>query len=149
MVVTSIAEMKKQQYVEATLPGWGIDDTINIKLKHFSLLNAVSKGEIPNPLIEPVLGLFKGKGIDLQKVDGLKNFNEVQDLFCELCMLEPTFKEIKKEGIELTEQQKYIIYQFATEGARALIPFYRKSSDIGISEHGTDVPEDTQRTNED
>ncbi|CAM3004805.1 hypothetical protein HAHI6034_10870 [Hathewaya histolytica] len=149
MTITSIDDMKKQQYVEATLPGWGIDDTITVKLKHFSLLDAASKGNIPNPLIGPVLDLFKGEGINVQEIQGLKSFSEVQNLFCELCLMEPTFKELKEAGIELTEEQKYIIYQFATGGAKALIPFSRKSKGDGPSEHGPDVPDDTKPVNED
>lgn len=141
----NIEELKAKQYTKVEIPGWGVDDTFAVKLKNFNLLDVVSKGKIPNPLVGTVIGLFKGKGIDIKEAEGIKNLNEVTEFFCEICLVEPTFKELKENEIELTDDQKGIIYEFATEGPRALIPFLTKHKNTGVSEHGADVPKDTQR----
>lgn len=145
----NIQELKAKQYTTVDIPGWGIDDTITVKLKTFNLLDVVSKGKIPNPLMGAVIGLFKGQGINISEAEGIKNLNEVTEFFCDVCLVEPTFKELKENEIDLTDEQKSIIYDFATQGPRALIPFLEKSKDTRFNEHGENVSKNTERNTED
>lgn len=144
MSITKIDEIKAKQIIEVPLRGWGIDDVFNVKLKNFSLLEVASKGKIPNPLIGPVLGLFQGKGMEIETVEGLKTFKEVVDFFCDVCLVEPTYKELKDNGINLTDDQRNAIYNFATRGAKSLIPFLEKSANINPSDNGEDIQENSK-----
>lgn len=108
------------------LPGWGEEDVFECTLKVPSILDLASKGKIPNPLIGPVVALFKGElKEDMTTLEGLKNVNELAEFFCEVCLVEPTYSEIKEMG-GLTDKQKIHIYMFATRGVKALIPFLQK-----------------------
>lgn len=146
MLTTSLEELKDKKYIEVSLLGWDIDDSFNVKLQRVNLLDLAAKGKIPNPLMGPVVELFKGKGPEADE-EGLKIIGELTNLFCEVTMVEPTFKEVE-EAIGLTDEQKMIIYNFALKGAQVLIPFRKKSEGVGTSEHGTAISQDTQRTDE-
>lgn len=91
-----------------------------------SILDLASKGKIPNPLIGPVVALFKGElKEDMNSLEGLKNVNELAEFFCDVCLVEPTYSELKEAG-GLTDKQKIHIYMFATRGVKALIPFLKE-----------------------
>lgn len=142
MVATKLQELKDKKYIEVSLPGWDIDDKFNVKLQRVNLLDLAGKGKIPNPLMGPVVELFKGKGPQADE-EGLKIIGELSNLFCEVTMVEPTFKEVE-EAIGLTDEQKMIIYNFALKGSQVLIPFRKKFEGIKPSEHGATVSQDTK-----
>ncbi len=59
MAVTNIEELKAKKYIEVELPGWDVEDTFTVKLQRVNLLDLAAKGKIPNPLMGPVIDLFK------------------------------------------------------------------------------------------
>ncbi|MBO0560229.1 hypothetical protein EXQ37_10880 [Clostridium botulinum] len=144
MAVTNIEELKAKKYIEVELPGWDVEDTFTVKLQRVNLLDLASKGKIPNPLIGTVVGLFKGNGPSLDDENTLKTINELSELFCEVTMVEPTFKEVQ-EAIGMTDEQKIIIYNYAVHGVRTLDPFRKKPEDNKPNDNGGDVSQDTER----
>ncbi|HHD2753294.1 TPA: hypothetical protein ACOTG0_002103 [Clostridium perfringens] len=110
-------------YLKYNLPGWNgkEDDVFECTLKAPSILDLATKGEIPNPLIGPVVSLFRGElEEDMTTVEGLKRVKELTEFFCEVCLIEPKYSEVRDV---LTDHQKMNIYFFATRGVKALIPF--------------------------
>lgn len=108
------------------LPGWGENDVFECVLKTPSILDLASKGKIPNPLIADVVSLFKGEfKEDMTTIEGLKNVNELSEFFCDVCLVEPSYSELKEAG-GLTDNQKIHIYMFATRGVKALTPFLKE-----------------------
>lgn len=108
------------------LPGWGENDVFECVLKTPSILDLASKGKIPNPLIADVVALFKGEfKEDMTTIEGLKNVNELAEFFCDVCLIEPSYSELKEAG-GLTDNQKIHIYMFATRGVKALTPFLKE-----------------------
>ncbi|WP_443660496.1 hypothetical protein [Clostridium algidicarnis] len=140
MAVTTIEELKAKKYIEISLPGWDTDDTFKVRLQRVNILDLASKGKIPNPLMGPVIELFKGKGPEPDSTEGLKLLNELSELFAEVTMVEPTYKEVK-EAIGLTDEQKMIIYNFAIQGARAIEPFREKPAGNKLNKHGDNISE--------
>ncbi|NFQ84183.1 hypothetical protein FDG04_02395 [Clostridium sporogenes] len=144
MAVTNIEELKAKKYIEVELPGWDVEDTFTVKLQRVNLLDLAAKGKIPNPLMGTVVELFKGKGPAMEDEKGLKTINELSELFCNVTMVEPTFKEVQ-EVIGMTDEQKIIIYNFAVHGVQTLEPFRKKPEDNKPNDNGEDVPQGTER----
>ncbi|MBB6716272.1 hypothetical protein [Clostridium gasigenes] len=144
MAITNLEELKAKKYIEVDLPGWDIGDVFTCKLKRTNLLDLAAKGKIPNTLMGTVVDLFKGNGPVPEDEASLKTINELSELFCEVTMVEPTFKAIQ-ETIGMTDDQKIAIYNFAIKGVRALEPFRKKPEDIKPCDHGTNVQKDTKR----
>lgn len=147
MPITNLEELKAKKYIEVNLPGWDIDDTFTCKLQRVNLLDLAAKGQIPNPLMGAVIQLFKGNGLSPEDEKSLKLINELSELFCEVTMVEPTFKEVQ-EVIGLTDEQKIIIYNYAVKGVKVLESFRKKSEDTKSSKHGETVSKDTKSNNE-
>lgn len=148
MAVTTIEELKAKKYIEVNLPGWDIDDIFTCKLQRVNLLDLAAKGKIPNPLMGPVIELFNGKGPEPDSKESMKNINDLAELFCEVTMVEPKFKEVQ-EIIGMTDEQKVLIYNFAVHGVKALEPFLKRSKDNESSEHGATIQGETKQINED
>lgn len=136
--MNQLEELKAKRYIEVKLPGWDGIDVFECKLQRVNLLDLASKGKIPNPLIASVLKVFKGEGPQPDSLEGLKSLNELSELFAEVTMVDPTYKEVK-EVIGLTDEQKMIIYNFALQGARAVEPFRNKSRSDEPNTHDEDI----------
>ena len=140
-MVTSIKDIKKNQVIEVELPGWGVTDTFVCKVKRVNLMDLIAKGNIPNPLMNTVINLFKGSAISdeedvLNSKESYKKYIEVSELFANSILVEPTLKELHENDIELTDEQRNIFYQFAMFGIKALIPYTRKPSNTVYSGDG-------------
>lgn len=147
MEFTSIDELRNKRYIDVELPGWDVTDNFKCRLQRVNLLDLASKGKIPNTLMSTVIELFKGKAPDVDDENTLKTINDLTELFCEVTMVQPTFKEVQ-EAIGLTDEQKAIIYNYGIKGVRVLEPFREKPKDTESSEHGADVQQDTKPTDE-
>lgn len=147
MEFTSIEELKNKKYIDVELPGWDANDVFKCRLQRVNLLDLAAKGQIPNPLMGAVIQLFKGNGPSPDDENALKIIKDLSELFCEVTMVEPKFKDVQ-EAIGLTDEQKVIIYNYAVKGAKVLEPFRKKSEDAKSSKHGEAVSKDTKSNNE-
>lgn len=131
MAITSLSEIKAKSAIEVMLPGWDNDPFV-CKLRRVGLMDMVANGKIPNPLMETVTKLFEG---NLNKEEGktaedkYKGMYEGLNFFCKAAMVEPTYEEVEAI-MPLTDNQRFMIYKFATEGVMMLAPSFKEQSDI-------------------
>lgn len=124
--ITSIDELK--QYSSGAvveLPCFAEDQPFVARLKRPSLLGMVKQGKIPNTLLVSANELFvqDGTGFDPDEQDMMSQMFDVLELLAEETFVEPTYSEIKKAGIELTDEQMMFIFNYAQQGVKALEPF--------------------------
>lgn len=129
--VTSIDELKnyaRGQVVE--LPSFGDGQPFIARLKRPSMLGLVKSGKIPNALLDSAKSLFEGGAPGAMKskpnsVDDntMKQIFDVMDILCEESFVEPTYKEIKDAGIELTDEQLLFVFGYSQNGVKQLDSF--------------------------
>lgn len=128
--ITSIAELKKMANGEVVeLPGFTDGTTFVARLKRPSMLAMAKMGKIPNNLLGAANKLFIGVGNVLNQNNSKANSDALAELFdiieiiCEECFVEPTYKDLKDNGIELTDQQKLAVFTYTQRGVKSLESF--------------------------
>lgn len=92
-----------------------------------SMLALVKSGKIPNSLLNQATSLF-ANGADALNSSG-KNATNVSELFdvidkiVEAALIEPTLKDIRSAGLELTDDQLMAIFSYTQRGIKALEQF--------------------------
>lgn len=127
--ITSIEELKKMANGEVVeLPGFTDGTTFNARLKRPSMLALAKSGKIPNNLLGAANKLFVGVGSVLQNNgkgndDALTELFDIIEVICEESFVEPTYKQLKDNGIELTDQQKLAVFTYTQRGVKSLENF--------------------------
>lgn len=124
--VTDIESLKK--YSNGTvveLPSFSKGQPFVARLKRPSLLGMVKQGKIPNTLLVRANELFvqTGAGFDVEEENMMEQMFDVLELMAGETFVEPTYKEIKEAGIQLTDEQLMFIFNYAQQGVRALESF--------------------------
>ena len=124
--VTDIESLKK--YSNGTvveLPSFSEGQPFVARLKRPSLLGMVKQGKIPNTLLVRANELFvqTGSGFDVEEENMMEQMFDVLELMAGETFVEPTYKEIKEAGIQLTDEQLMFIFNYAQQGVRALESF--------------------------
>lgn len=124
--VTDIESLKK--YSNGTvveLPSFSESQPFVARLKRPSLLGMVKQGKIPNTLLVRANELFvqTGAGFDVEEENMMEQMFDVLELMAGETFVEPTYKEIKEAGIQLTDEQLMFIFNYAQQGVRALESF--------------------------
>lgn len=124
-VPSNIIELKK--YVGGAvvqLPDFGPGQPFYARLKRPSMLALVKSGKIPNALLTTANELFTNQaGANTKNKEMLSDLFGVMDTICEASLLEPTYQELKENGIELTDEQLMFIFNYSQTGAKALQSF--------------------------
>lgn len=108
------------------------------------MLALAKSGKIPNSLLETANELFTGSvGSKSNKKDPvtLKEIFGILDIICEACFLEPTYKEIKEAGMELTDDQLMFVFNYSQTGVKALENFRKQQGSTGSSGDVSEVSE--------
>ena len=87
------------------------------------MLVMAKRGQIPNTLLTSANTLFEsgvGAGFDSMDQDMLQKCFEVFDLMCEASFVEPTYKELKAAGVELTDEQYMFVFGYSQNGVADL-----------------------------
>ena len=95
------------------------------KLRRPSMLKLVQSGQIPNSLLRTANMLFSG-GVneELDRDDEfMKDLFDLIDVLAEAVFVEPSWSELKKAEIELTDEQYMFIFNYTQEGVKQLEPF--------------------------
>lgn len=126
--VSSIAELQVyQQGKVVELPGFGEGQPFYARLRRPSLLGLIQAGKIPNDLLNSANALFDGGVSSIASVtkdpEALKKVFEVIDIICEATFVEPTYKELKDAGIELTDEQMLFVFGYGQVGVQQLDSF--------------------------
>lgn len=127
--VTSIEELKKFANGEIVeLPGFVADKPFCVRLKRVSMLSLCKAGKIPNTLLVKANELFSG-GVPKVANVGIKDEGMMEELFdimtiiCKESLVEPSYKELEENGIELTDEQQMAIFSYTQRGVQSLEPF--------------------------
>lgn len=126
--VTSIADLQQYQNGSVVeLPGFGKDQPFYARLKRPSLLSLMQAGKIPNDLLNSANALFDGGVGSISTItrdqEALKKVFDVIEIICEATFVEPTYKELKMAGVELTDEQLLFVFGYGQVGVKQLEPF--------------------------
>ena len=136
--VTSIDQLKLMSGGEIVkLPPFVEGQDFYAKLRRPSMLKLVQSGQIPNSLLRTANMLFSG-GVEeeLDRDDEfMKDMFDLIDVLAGAVFVEPSWEELKREGIELTDQQYMFIFNYTQEGVKALEPFRENETDTSVSKH--------------
>lgn len=130
MKITSLSQLTKYtegQVVE--LPSFAEGQPFVARIRRPSMLALAKSGKIPNSLLSTANGLFLGNGKGKTDDRYLQEVFGVLDVICDACFLEPTWKELREAGIELTDDQYMFIFNYTQTGVKALEPFRGKQGD--------------------
>ena len=123
--VTSLEQLK--QYANGNivrLPDFAEGQPFYAKLKRPSILGMAKQGKIPNSLLVKTNELFVQSGsLDTEENSMMQEIYDVIDLIADETFVEPTYKEIKSTGIELTDEQMMFIFNYSQQGVKALESF--------------------------
>lgn len=124
---SNISELLKySQGTLVELPSFGSEQPFKARLKRPSVLNLAKSGKIPNTLMATAISLFSGDTKSVMSSDNLESLSvmfDVMEILCEAAFVEPTWKELKDNNIELTDEQLMAVFRFTQDGVKALESF--------------------------
>lgn len=127
--ITSIEELKEYKAGQVVqLPDFGNGQPFIARLRRPSMLALAKNGKIPNQLLNSANSLFeKGpQGLmhsgNLDEETMTKLF-DIIDVICEASFVEPTYRQLKETGIELTDDQYMFVFNYTQNGVQALDSF--------------------------
>lgn len=126
LAITSIEELKQYAQGEVVvLPPFAPTQPFVARLKRPSLLAMAKNGKIPNELLVKTNELFMNDGTAVNASDDnmLKEIFSVIDTIAGEVFVQPTYKEIKKAGIQLTDEQMLFIFNYTQTGVKNLENF--------------------------
>ena len=126
LAITSIEELKQYAQGEIVeLPPFAPTQPFVAKLKRPSLLAMAKNGKIPNELLVKTNELFMNDGTAVNASDDnmLKEIFSVIDTIAGEVFVQPTYKEIKEAGVQLTDEQMLFIFNYTQTGVKNLENF--------------------------
>ncbi len=125
--VTSINELRDIGEI-VQLPSFDESHPFVAKLRRPSLMAMAQHGKIPNSLLTSANKLFtKGPAgtanAEIADENMMKEMFQVINLLCEAAFVEPTYKELVENGIELTDDQYLFVFDYSQRGVKALEKF--------------------------
>lgn len=129
LCITSTNELKGYSRGEVIeLPPFGPGQPFIARVIRPSMLALVKSGKIPNELLLTANQLFKegGKGMDEDNINMLNDMYDVMEAIIEASLLQPTLKEVREAGMELTDDQKMFLFSYSQTGVKALNNFRKK-----------------------
>lgn len=141
--VTSFEVLK--QYAKGDiveLPPFAENMPFVARMRRPSLMNLVKEGKIPNTLLTKANELFTSGvsgAFDEQNEEALSQLFDLMDTICEASFVEPTYKQIKDSGIQLTDEQRMFVYNYSQAGVRALESFREQQRDTESAGGSEDI----------
>jgi len=122
------------------IPGFAPGETLTVRLRQPNLLTLVRLGKIPNPLLTHMLQQSPGAKADTAVTpEKLRMTAEMLDLFCEAALIEPTYRELKENGVELTQEQMSEIANFAQGGVTTWESFRDETRNVPSGNDGENL----------
>ena len=119
-----LCEYSKGSVVE--LPPFAEGQPFVARLQRPSLIGLVRSGKIPNTLLKTATDLFDD-GTDVESIfndaEALGEMVDIMEIVCEASLVSPTYDEIKKAGVKLSDNQMMAIFNYAQTGVVALDSF--------------------------
>lgn len=134
--VTSLAELKKIKTEDIVELGEFEDGTmLTVRMKKISAFNLITSKKLPNRLLKAGTELVQNnasvfKNLVSEDMEVASDAIELSKIILEETMLEPSYKDIKKCGLELTVEQLNNALLYSLGGLKSLENFRTdKSSD--------------------
>lgn len=126
-MVSKIEDIKNAGIQEVALHGFSPGEPFIVRLRRPSLMRLAQEGEIPNQLLGSAATLFT-YGSTKMMTDGekFKELSETVLLIAKASLVEPTYEELEKAGIELTDDQLMDIYLYTQKGVQMLDGFRKE-----------------------
>ncbi len=121
-MITTIEDLKKVSTVkEVDLPPFVDGTPFKAKIKRAGLIDMMYNGKIANPLLDIAFKLTDGSGTDDKTIKKATAEEKLESLkfmmsIVENCLIEPSYKDIKDCGIDLTDEQIIAIHSYALQG---------------------------------
>lgn len=123
------------------IPDFDGTGTMEITLQRPRLLALAEQGKIPNPMLTAASDVMFGKKKkETEKEPELKTLAGTISLYCAVCMVEPTYEEVKDY---LTDDQMLAIWNWVMGKTKSLDTF-RPNKENGSS--GDNVPAVPKKT---
>ncbi|CZR97656.1 hypothetical protein CDFC105_73466 [Clostridioides difficile] len=152
--VTSLEELKKIKLTEIIEVGKFSDGTMLVaEVKQPDLMALAMAGKIPNSLMSTSMSLVEDKGNSndtgekvLKKMNEESNFSkemfEMMDIVAREVLVNPTYAQIKKIGLELSIEQRLTLFNRIQGGTKSLENFHQEPTDIEDSKSSDNVQQD-------
>lgn len=129
MTITTLSDL--QRYTEGTVvrfPDFAEGQPFVARVRRPSLLVLAKQGKIPNKLLASAGELFAkgGAGMDADNENMLSDIYSVCEVITRACLIQPTYDEIEKSGMKLSDDQIMAIFNYAQVGVQALESFRKK-----------------------
>lgn len=126
--VTSIDTLKSYQAGELVqLPNFGEGQEFWARLKRPSMLALAKSGKIPNTLLDSASKLFQNgvneKAMSQMDEGAMSKVYDVMDIILEASFVEPTYKDLQENGIELTDEQMMFVFGYSQVGVKQVESF--------------------------
>lgn len=127
--VTSFERLKEYSNGEIVrLPDFAEGQEFIARLRRPSMLALAKTGKIPNELLSEAQKLFSSGATALSDTSGKRN-NMLGDMY-DICisivkeaLVEPTYDDVQRAGLELTDEQILAIFSYTQNGIESLKQF--------------------------
>ena len=129
MQITTLEQLQALKQTEIVeLPNFEDGTPLVVEIKKPNMMNLLVSGKIPNTLLNVANEMFNGKtgqvmGKASEDVKTLKELVGMMDVLAEASLVNPSYKDIKKLNIQLTENQLMAILMYSQGGVKALENF--------------------------
>ena len=126
MHITTVSDL--QSYAEGTIvrfPDFGDGQPFVARVRRPSMLVLAKQGKIPNTLLAAAGELFSkgGGGLDADNENMLSDMYSIMDVIANAALIQPSMREIREAGLELSDDQMMAIFNYTQTGVRALASF--------------------------
>lgn len=134
MQVTSLEQLKSIKMSEIVeLPPFSDGTPLFVEVKKPNMMQLITSGKIPNTLLTVAMDMFNGKtGEKMQKAgtssSDLKDLVGMMNVIAEATLINPSYADIKKLGIDLTDNQLMGLLMYSQGGVKALENFRIKQT---------------------
>ena len=129
MGLTSATDLQKYAAgVVVRLPDFAEGQPFVARIRRPSMLVLAKTGRIPNTLLTAAGELFAkgGGGLDADNEKMLSDMYDIMSIICESALIQPSMKEIKEIGLELSDEQMMAIFNYSQTGVKALETFRKE-----------------------
>lgn len=120
--ITILKEYAKGEIVQ--FPPFAEGQPFVARVKRPSMMVLMKTGKIPNSLMSTANALFIGDGTKAEcDEDFYTEVLGIIEVIAEASFIEPSWKELKDAGIELTDEQYTFLFNYTQKGIKALEPF--------------------------
>lgn len=126
------------------IPSFDGLETIDIKVKRPQLMAMMTQGKIPNRLLGIASQATMGGGFQYKSKDDIEKAKELAEwvaFYCEICMVEPKYEEVKDI---ITDDQALSIYAWAVAPIDMLRSFRDKEKNDSNNRDGKVLSKETE-----